>query len=133
MLHYAYDRLARFWNSLINSDLKDNERPRFDGSLCESFVTGTESAKTDISKRKIVTTWSTFYIVIYMRVSQNVSRMIFYLISLFWLCCVEGMRKLLPCWTKCVENDCAINVATVQPQYCVVKRYWRDTFLAVLC
>ena len=45
------------------------------------------------------------------------------------------MRKLLSCWTKCVENegDRAINVATVQSQYCVVKRYRRDAFLAVLC
>jgi hypothetical protein len=60
--------------------------------------------------------------------------MIFYLISLFWLCCAEGMRKLLCCWTKCVENegDCGINVATLQPQYCVVKRYWGDTFLTAV-
>ena len=61
MLHYAYDRLARFWSSLIISYLKYKKMPRSAGSLCESFVTGTESVKTDISEPKIDTTWSTFY------------------------------------------------------------------------
>ena len=64
MLHYAYDWLARFWTTLIVSYLKDNRRPRFDVSLCESCVTGTESVNTDVAEPKIDTTWSTFYIVI---------------------------------------------------------------------
>jgi len=76
MLHCAYDRLATLWTWLVISYLKDNKRPRFYGSLCESCVTGTESAKTDISEQKIDTTWSMFYIVIN---SLNKERRLLYL------------------------------------------------------